>query len=95
MIIVRVELHSAVTGQVTEIARAVIINDGTGTAAIGDYQVCTLRGRDREALDRHKVQRAGRVLAYPRQALHVWNLVIEALAVMGYGRKATPRRGDG
>lgn len=38
MIIVRVELHSAITGRVTELARMGIINDGTSEInAKGNY----------------------------------------------------------
>ncbi len=91
MIIVRVELHSAITGRVTELARARICNSGTGTLTQGDYEFATLRGRDSVALDRGQVQRSGRVKAWPRQSLHVWYLVAEALAQMGYGRA---RRGE-
>lgn len=85
MIVVRVELHSAVSGNVTELARAHICNVG-GTDTSGDYDVRTLRGRSAETLDRGQVQRHGKVRGYPRQALHVWNLVATALATMGYGR---------
>ena len=90
MIVVRVELHSAVTGQVTELARAIIANTGEGTATVGNYKAWTLFGRDRVALDgaqrTNKMQRAGQVLKYPRQRLHVWHLVADALRGMGYGR---------
>jgi hypothetical protein len=30
MLVVRVELHSAVTGKVTELGRMIVANDGTG-----------------------------------------------------------------
>ena len=90
MIVVRVELHSAITGQVTELARATICNTGAGTAEIGHYEAATLRGRNSAALDAAQlngtVQRRGGVRNYPRQRLHVWNLVAEALHAMGYGR---------
>lgn len=88
MIVVRVELHSAITGQATELARAHIINDGTGTMDLRHYVVQALRGRSREALDRNQAQRSGRVRDWPSQRLHVWNLVAEALKGMGYGRRA-------
>lgn len=89
MIIVRVELHSAVTGQVTELARAHISNIG-GTDAAGDYECITLRGRSKATLDRHVPQRRGKVLGHPRLREHVWNLVAKALTGMGYGRAAAP-----
>lgn len=84
MIVVRVELHSAITGKVTEIARAHIFHL-TGTRTLADYGARTLRGRDTAALDRGQVQRRGKVENHPRLALHVWHLVAKALAAMGYG----------
>ena len=85
MIIVRVELHSARTGEVTELARMHISNIG-GTNTLRDYACETLRGRSRAALDRREVQRHGKVLGHQSLALHVWNLVAKALAGMGYGK---------
>ncbi len=86
MIVVRVELHSAITGRVTELARMIITNDGTGTGSIGHYMAATLRGRSREMLNRLVPQRSVRIGDWPRQRLHVWNLVGTALTAMGYGR---------
>jgi hypothetical protein len=85
MLIVRVELHSAITKQVTEIARMQISNDGTGCGAMGHYNVKTFRGNTEDALDKHRVTRSARVLNYPREKLHVWNLVARALERMDYG----------
>lgn len=87
MIVVRVELHSAITGQVSELARMHIANVG-GTATKGDYQVTTLRGRDKTALDRNQGQRGGFVRNYPRLAIHVWHLVARALIAMDYAGRA-------
>lgn len=85
------ELHSAITGHVTEIARMIIANRGTGTPTLGHYDAMTLRGRSRAVLDAIVPQRRGRVDDWPRERLHVWNLVHEALRRMGYGRAgATP-----
>lgn len=84
MIIVRVELHSAITGKTTELARMRITNDGTGSANFGNYDGATLRGRSANELDRGTVQRTARVAGYPRQRLHVWNLVSGMLNAMGY-----------
>lgn len=86
MIVVRVELHSAITGKATELARMVICNTGTGTARLGDYIVRSLRGRSTADLDKDTTQRQGEVKAWPRLDKHVWNLVAEALRTMGYGR---------
>lgn len=94
MIIVSVLLHSAVTGETTELARAVIHNVG-GTSTLGDYEAFACRGRDKDALHDNMVAvlekqtkpvRSGRIEKHPRQALHVWNLVAKALASMGYGK---------
>lgn len=83
--IVRVELHSAVTREVTEIARMHIANVG-GSRTAGDYEAATLRGRDSGTLDRGNITRQGKVLGHQRLALHVWHLVAKALSGMGYGK---------
>lgn len=86
MLIVRVELHSAVTGQVSEIARLEIINDGTSpTQMRGHYTVNTMRGRGKAELDKRIVQRAARIESWPRLNKHVWSLVAKALGKLGYG----------
>lgn len=90
MIVVRVELWSAINGQKTELARMVIDNIG-GTVEKGDYRAVTLRGRSKDALDKALLQhpkgaqREGRVVGHPRLREHVWNLVAKALSGMGYG----------
>lgn len=86
MIVVRVELHSAITGKITEIARAHIANIG-GTNNSGDYRVETFRGRNKDQLDKLASGRAGAVRNYPRLSIHVWHLVARALIVMGYAGK--------
>ena len=85
MIIVRVELLSAITGHTTELARMEIANDGNGSKARGNYDGRTLIGRCRAALDLRRMLKAGRVENYPRERLHVWNLVARMLSTMGYG----------
>lgn len=84
MIVVRVELWSAITGEKTELARMHIANVG-GTEALGNYNAATLRGRSAADLDRNNVQRKCQVLGHPRLSQHVWNLVAKALSGMGYG----------
>lgn len=91
MIIVRVELHSAITGKVTEIACMGIANIG-GTAESGDYRAETWRGRSRPALAQRQVQRAAEVRKYPRLAIHVWHLVARSLVAMGYAGSTAPRQ---
>ncbi len=84
MIVVRVELHSAITGAVSELGRVLIDNQG-GTQQRGNYRVRSLRGRSSEQLDRGTVQKEGAVMNHPRLAEHVWNLVAKALKAVGYG----------
>jgi hypothetical protein len=83
MIVVRVELHSAVTGKVEELARMHICNEG-GSNTLRDYGVYVLRGRSREALDRRHVHRTGKFGKFPSLRVHVWNLVLCALVAAGY-----------
>lgn len=90
MIVVRVELHSAITGEQTELARMVIDNIG-GTTQLGDYRVRTMRGRSSKSLDKAMfanpptATREGRIYKHPRLREHVWNLVAKALSAMNYG----------
>lgn len=89
MIIIRVELWSAITGKRTELARMMIANEG-GTKDLGDYSGRTYRGRDTAALDRSMkndtVTRRGEVKNHPRWKEHIWNLVAKMLNDMGYGK---------
>lgn len=80
MLVVRIELHSAITGKVTEIGRMHIINTDTGTQKRGNYDVEIMR---RGTTD--KVQRRGSVTDYPRLSYTVWELVRRAL-VAGLGK---------
>lgn len=73
MIVVRIELHSANTGKVSEIGRMNIANTGGGTAARGDYVVNVFRKGSSVVL------RRGHVFDYPRQSYNVWRLVCRAL----------------
>jgi hypothetical protein len=50
MIVVKVELWSAITGEKKELARMVIDNIG-GTDQVGNYRARTLIGRSSDALD--------------------------------------------
>jgi hypothetical protein len=88
MLIVRIELHSAKTGKITEIARAEIVNDGAGSASHGNYRAKTVKGAGpRMSLGDIRAAKALReagVTDYPRQHLHVWNLVARLLKAMGY-----------
>lgn len=94
MLVVKVELHSAITGGRTELARMVIDNVG-GTVNLGDYRAQTMRGRDEETLEKSmwailrgksKPVKQGSVIDHPRLREHVWNLVAKALSSMDYGK---------
>ena len=86
MIIVTVELLSAVTGEQKTLAQMDICNTGEGTHRKGNYIAVTHRGRDAISLARRTPQRSCEVKDWPRLDKHVWNLVQTALTGMGYGR---------
>lgn len=97
MLVIRVELWSAITGQKTEIARMVVDNIG-GTVQRGNYRCRTYRGRSEEALHRamtqggaQNVTREARVTGHARLKEHVWHLVAKSLSAMGYGKKVCRR----
>ena len=72
MIVVKIELHSAITGKVAEIGRAHISNIG-GTFKRGHYEATVFkRGSTLEL-------RRGTVLDYPRLSYNVWRLIIRSL----------------
>lgn len=104
MIVVKVELWSAITGNQTELARMTICNTGeVENPRRGDYTCATFKGRDgatlaqnmlrffrsRDATEARKgVTRTGEVKNHARLQEHVWNLVAKALASMEYGGRA-------
>ena len=77
MLVINVELHSAITHKITTIARMSISNVG-GTVSRGDYSAKTFHKTTGEPL------RSGEVLNHPRISANVWVLVRKALQVMGY-----------
>lgn len=86
MIVVKVELHSAVTGDVTELGRMVIANDASqGNGPVGDYDVYLGRKGQTSFELIKKPQRKGKVLGHRRWALSVWRLVSKALHEIGHG----------
>lgn len=88
MIRVTVQLLSAIhSSRSTELARMDIYNDGEQSLdnpRRGTYVATTFRGRSSEALDRGIPQKRAEVANWPRQDLHVWNLVRWCLQAMGY-----------
>ena len=89
MIVVRIELWSAVDRSVTELARMHLCNDGEASVINhrrGDYVAQTFIGRDTAALDRGQVSKSTKIVNWPRLDKHLWNLVQVALTGMGYGK---------
>ena len=97
MLVIKIELHSAVTRQITEIGRMVIYNDGRGTRTKGDYVAQVMRTPTRKGhswddqmdvtLTRQvKPTRESDVRNYSRLSRPVWDLVTLALKNMGYGK---------
>ncbi len=78
MLVVKVELHSAITCKVTELGRMTIANVG-GTDKIGDYEARVLKKPRFNVLTR-----SANVLGHRRKDLPVWVLIARALMNMGY-----------
>jgi len=92
MIVVKVELHGAMSGRVTELGRMLIGNMGDATGSRGDYEARVLRrrathlGKVGEVGDSPFIQwkdapvtRTGEVKNYPRLSYNIWRLVLRAL----------------
>lgn len=81
MLVLRLELHSAITGKITETGTTIIANDGTGTDNLGNYTVRV--GNKNDAGNIRKIydnpQRMGSVKNYPRLSYNVWRLIVRAL----------------
>lgn len=84
MIIVRVELHSAITGKITELARMRIVNDESGTLTKRNYSGTSFRGRSKDDLDKKTIMKQGQLHNWPSAQFHVWNLVRAMLTQLGY-----------
>lgn len=81
MLVVKIELHSAVTGNVTTIATGKIINTGTGTPTRGDYRVELNDATGRS-------WKTGTVKNFPRKRLLAWDLLACALySILGKRNK--------
>jgi len=72
MLIVRIELHSAVTGEIKTLATGKIVNTGAGTPTRGHYRV-----ELRDAAGR--LWKSGTVENFPRKRLLAWDLLYRAL----------------
>ena len=86
MIVARLELHSAITGKVTELGVVRIANVG-GDSHLNDYEVRVQRRNERELPNtpadfegwNKPTTRTGEVRQYPRLSYNVWRLVLRAL----------------
>jgi hypothetical protein len=90
MLVVKVELHSAITGVVSTLATLAIANDGRGTETKGDYDGWAFpKQPGSRPVDftrpLPKPFKRGRVEGHPRLSQHVWHLVAKMLNNMGYG----------
>lgn len=77
MIVVKIELQSAIDGSVSELGRMYISNDGTGNQDISSYNAKIMKKyclrQDEQVL------RIGRVRNYKRKKYPVWILIKEAI----------------
>lgn len=80
MIVVKVELHSAQSKQISILGTAIISNVG-GTRKKGNYDVRVGRKQDAHILQDvyDKPLRTGHVKDYPRLSYNMWRLIIRAL----------------
>lgn len=85
MIVVSVDLHSAITGRKKNLGRVIIYNDGTGTIERGNYEAKAFKASSGLTnWSKRKPIRGGQVKDHPRKFVSVWNLVAKALNSMGY-----------
>lgn len=89
MIVVRVELWSAITGQKTDLGSVVIDNLGSGSRTRGDYRVRQVKkGGDLMDMVRGAANpvRQSHVMGHPRLSNPVLNLVFKALKALGHDK---------
>lgn len=72
MLVIKIELHSAITGEVTTLATGKIVNTGAGTPTQGNYRV---ELRDANG----RPWKSGTVEGFPRKRLLAWDLLYRAL----------------
>jgi hypothetical protein len=75
MILVRIELHSAITGEATHLGTMVIANDGTGSNELRNYDA-TLITKDL------KRGRSVKILNHPSPRVSIWYLVSKAIKAL-------------
>lgn len=86
MIVVNVELHSAITGKVTTLYKMIVANKASSRdPKVGDY-VAYVGRRGEENIRRihEKPVRTAEVTGHRRQALPVLNLIGKIIEALGY-----------
>lgn len=79
MLVLKLELHSARTGEIKTIGQVIIANVG-GSTERGNYEIKVAHGSRLSLRETYlHPQRQGRVENYPRLSYNVWRLVIRAL----------------
>lgn len=84
MIVVRIELWSAITGEKTKLAEMKIGNVTDDDSPHKGYNVCDYKGWVMRKPDFQKVTREGIVKGHRRNDLTVWHLLAKMLKNMGY-----------
>ena len=84
MLVVKIELHSAVTGKITTLATGKIVNTGRGTPTRGDYVAVFRDANGRQ-------WKTSTVEDFPRKRLLAWDLLYRALAKVVGARNTTPK----
>lgn len=67
MLTIKLELNSAITGKTTEIGKAIIYNDATGSSEVGNYQY--------KLAQDGKIIATGEIKDFPRLEKRAWDLV--------------------
>jgi hypothetical protein len=75
VIVVKVELHSAITGKATPLGTMVIANLGTGTKDVGNYEAGLITKDGRKG-------RRAQVHGHRRLALSIWVLVAKCIRAL-------------
>jgi hypothetical protein len=82
MLIVKIELHSAVSGEIKTVATGKIVNTGTGSPTQGNYRI-----ELRDAAGR--LWKTGHIEGFPRKRLLAWDLLYRVLKKLIGDRDST------
>lgn len=75
MIVVKIELHSAITKKITHLGSMIITNDGTGDAKFGNYWISLITKNFNKG-------RIAQVLKHNRNGLSIWILLAKAIKAL-------------